>query len=195
MKLRESGMPDEDYWESLFDVEGTLDRLGIDSRIQNVVELGCGYGTFTLAVAERIQRTLTALDIDPAMVARTRVKASEAGLGNIVALERDVLSDGFGLASASQDACLLFNILHGEEPVIILTNAVRVVQPGGLVLVTHWRFDAATPRGPSLDIRPRPEDIACRAEQAGSLVIDGPPIDLPPWHFGMRLIRTKASLE
>ena len=29
MKLRDSGMPDEDYWETLFDVTLVLDRLGI----------------------------------------------------------------------------------------------------------------------------------------------------------------------
>jgi len=31
MKLRESGMPDEAYWETLFDVPLILDRLGIDN--------------------------------------------------------------------------------------------------------------------------------------------------------------------
>ena len=54
MKLRESGMPEESCWESLFDVELALDRLGIDRSLQDVVELGCGYGTFTIPVARRI---------------------------------------------------------------------------------------------------------------------------------------------
>jgi len=44
MKLRESGMPEEAYWETLFDVGLILDRLGIDAQLKNVVELGCGYG-------------------------------------------------------------------------------------------------------------------------------------------------------
>ena len=42
MRLRESGMPEEAYWETLFDVPLILDRLGIDARLKNVVELGCG---------------------------------------------------------------------------------------------------------------------------------------------------------
>ncbi|NQU11895.1 class I SAM-dependent methyltransferase, partial [bacterium] len=47
MKLRDSGMPEEAYWESLFDVPLILDRLGMDARLGDVVEFGCGYGTFT----------------------------------------------------------------------------------------------------------------------------------------------------
>ena len=47
MKLRESGMPEEGLWETLFDVGLILDRLGIDDTVQDIVELGCGYGTFT----------------------------------------------------------------------------------------------------------------------------------------------------
>jgi hypothetical protein len=47
MRLRESGMPEEEYWESLFNVELILDRMGIDTTMRDVAELGCGYGTFT----------------------------------------------------------------------------------------------------------------------------------------------------
>jgi hypothetical protein len=55
MKLRESGMPDEAWWESLFDVPLILDRLGIHPQIGDAVEPGCGYGTFTIPVAPRIR--------------------------------------------------------------------------------------------------------------------------------------------
>ena len=53
MKVRDSGMPDEGLWERLFDVELILDRMGIDAGLCDVAELGCGYGTFSIAVAER----------------------------------------------------------------------------------------------------------------------------------------------
>jgi ubiquinone/menaquinone biosynthesis C-methylase UbiE len=91
MKLRESGMPPEAYWETLFDVPLILDRLGIDGRLHDVVELGCGYGTFTIPVARRIGGTLTTLDIDPAMVERTRQRAAATEVRNLVCAVRDVL--------------------------------------------------------------------------------------------------------
>ncbi len=193
MRLRESGMPEEAYWETLFDVPLILDGLGVDARVRNVVEFGCGYGTFTIPVAKRISGTVTTFDIAPEMVERTRQRAAAAGAYNIVCVVRDVSAEGFGGEPESKDACLLFNILHCEEPMKLLAEAARVVRPGGAVLVIHWRYDAGTPRGPSMEIRPRPEQIIEWADQTGLLETDGSMIGLPPWHYGFRLRRREAA--
>lgn len=188
MKLRESGMPPQEYWETLHDVAGILDAFGFDAATGDVAELGCGYGTFTVPLAARIRGNVHALDIDAAMVAATAQRAATAGLTNVHAQVRDVLADGFGVGSGSCDAVLLFNILHAEEPVALLRAARDAVRAGGLVAVIHWRSDLATPRGPSLEIRPRPEQIAAWASEAG-LAADGPSFELPPWHYGVKLRR------
>ncbi|MBE0544475.1 MAG: class I SAM-dependent methyltransferase [Verrucomicrobia bacterium] len=185
MKLRESGMPEEAYWETLFDVPLILDRLGINRQLRDVVELGCGYGTFTLPVAQRISGVLTTFDIESEMVERTRQRAAQAGVGNVLYVVGDVFTDGFG-ESASKDACLLFNILHCEQPMKLLAEAAQVVRPAGFVYVIHWRYDPATPRGPSTEIRPRPEQILDWAEEAGLLASPEGVLDLPPWHYGIR---------
>ncbi len=189
MKLRESGMPEEAYWETLFDVPLLLDRLEIGARFRNVVELGCGYGTFTLPVARRISGIISTCDIEPAMVARTRQRAEAAGLKNVRCQLRDVMRDGFRGEAASQDAALLFNILHGETPVRMLALAADAVRSGGWMLAIHWRCDPATPRGPAMDIRPLPEQIVGWAEQTGRLELTGNVLDLPPWHYGLRFRR------
>lgn len=186
MFLRESGMPPQDYWETLFDVPRIIDAFGFGPATGDVAELGCGYGTFTLPLARRIGGTLHTLDIDAAMVAVTKARATEAGLTNVRAEVRDVLAGGFGRPASSCDAALLFNILHAEETIALLRAARDVVRPGGLVAVIHWRSDIATPRGPSLAIRPRPEQITVWATEAG-LAVEGASLDLPPWHFGLKL--------
>jgi SAM-dependent methyltransferase len=127
------------------------------------------------------------------MVERTRQRSAAAGAHNVLYVVRDVFVDGFGVEAASKDACLLFNILHCEEPVRLLAEAARVVRPGGAVLVIHWRHDPATPRGPNLEIRPRPEQILDWARQTCLLEPDNPVLDLPPWHYGIRLQRQKGS--
>jgi SAM-dependent methyltransferase len=124
-------MPEEAYWETLFDVPLILDRLEVDARLRNVVEFGCGYGTFTVPVARLISGMLTTFDIDEAMIERTRERGAAAGAHNVVYVVRDVFVDGFGGEAGSKDACLLFNILHCEEPVRLLAEAARVVGPGG----------------------------------------------------------------
>ena len=182
-------MPEEAYWETLFDVELILERLGIDARLTNVIEMGCGYGTFSIPVAQRISGTLTTCDIDSAMIERSRQRAAAAGACNLVYVVRDVFADGFGGEAGSKDACLLFNILHCEQPVRLLAEAARVVRPGGAALVIHWRFDPSTPRGPNMEIRPKPEQIIAWASETGLLEPEGSIIDLPPWHYGLRLRR------
>ena len=182
-------MPPQDYWETLLDVPHILNAFGFGPTTGDVAELGCGYGTFTLPLAQRIRGTVHTIDIDPTMVAITADRAAEAELTNVQAATRDVLAGGFGPAAGSCDDALLFNILHAEEPVALLRAAREVVKPGGLVAVIHWRSDVVTPRGPSLDIRPRPEQIAAWAAEAG-LTTEGEAFLLPPWHFGLKLRRS-----
>jgi SAM-dependent methyltransferase len=177
MKVRDSGMPEETYWESLFDVPLILERLGIDESLNDVAELGCGYGTFSIPIARAISGTLYTFDVDPAMLARTRYRAGDL---QITCQERDVMEAGFGV---DVDAVLLFNILHCEQPIRLLRHAADAAN---IVFVIHWRY-GETPRGPDLSIRPRPEQIVAWATEVG--LHSGPVIDLPPWHFGLRLTR------
>jgi SAM-dependent methyltransferase len=93
MKVRDSGMPDEGYWESFFDVPLILSKLGIE-RFKDVAELGCGYGTFSIPVAKVICGTLYTFDIDPVMIARTLMLGARL---RIVAEVRDVMDHGFGV--------------------------------------------------------------------------------------------------
>ena len=61
---------------------------------------------------------------------------------------------------------------------------------GQFQLVIHWRYDPATPRGPNMEIRPRPEQIVSWGLKAGLTVTNASIIDLPPWHYGIRFRRS-----
>jgi SAM-dependent methyltransferase len=189
MKVRDSGMPEQSYWETLFDVPGILDRLQVNGTIESAVEVGCGYGTFTLPVAQRLTGTLHTFDIEPAMIAATSKRLRQAGIRSVKLVERDVLADGFDLPPASVDAVLLFNILHLENPTALLRASADLLRANGRVLVIHWRSDIPTPRGPDLSIRPRPEQIITWAQETGLLSASGTATILPPWHFGLSLRR------
>lgn len=142
-------------------------------------------------MAKRIRGVIETIDINPEMVKRTLERAEEASLNNVHTSVRDVLKEGFPGPDESKDACLLFNILHGEEPVRILREAARIVRPGGWVLIIHWRRDIGTPRGPNFRIRPKPEQIVEWAQETERLDLEGPVLDLPPWHYGIRLRRIR----
>jgi len=156
MKIRESGMPEETYWETFFDTNLILSKLQFDKTIFDAVEFGSGYGTFTIPTAKIIKGTLFALDIDSVMIERLNKRIDETKLLNIKIIKRDFMNEGTGLADSSVDYVMLFNILHAENPLILLNETYRILKPGGKVGVIHWIHSKTTPRGPSMDIRPTP---------------------------------------
>ncbi len=176
-------MPDAAYWESLFDVPLILSRMKVDRSTGDLAEIGCGHGTFTIPAASLIRGTVYAIDIDPQMTEATGGRTAKAGLHNVQTVLRDIASEGTGLADRSVGYVMLFNILHHEDPVGLLREAHRILKPGGIAGCIHWNFDPSTPRGPAMEIRPRPEQMRRWIEDSG-FVVQGERIELPPYHYG-----------
>jgi ubiquinone/menaquinone biosynthesis C-methylase UbiE len=149
-----------------------------------VVDFGCGYGTFTVPAASLVRGTVYALDIEARMVEATGRKAEEVGLTNVRTELRDFVADGTGLPDGSVDYVMLFNILHCEQPQILLGEAWRVLSHRGRLGIMHWNYDPATPRGPSMEIRPKPGQCREWAERIGFQLQIPVKIDLPPYHYG-----------
>ena len=183
MKIRDSGMPDRATWDGFFDPPGVLRRLDLLAGSGDVADFGCGYGTFSVAAAALTSGTVHAFDIDPRMVEATAARAAQLGLPNVRPVERDFVAAGTGLASESVGYAMLFNVLHAEDAVGLLCETHRVLKPGGLAAIIHWIHDAGTPRGPDLSIRPRPEQCAAWAREAG--LVHQATVTLPPYHYGL----------
>jgi len=184
MKVRDSGMPPETLWATFFNVDTILNKMQVSNEVNNLLELGCGYGTFTIEAAKRISGRLFAFDIEPEMIDHTQRKAEQESLTNIDLSNRDIIADGSGLAEASVDYVMLFNILHHEKPLELLTEAYKVLGKNGKVGIIHWRTDMETPRGPDMTIRPKAEQCVKWAEQAGFKIYRTPEI-LEPYHYGL----------
>ncbi len=185
-------MPESAYWESFFDSARCLKILGLQPDAEWVADFGCGYGTFSLPAAQMIQGRVLALDLDQKMLDHISGEAAQANIQNIDFVLRDFIAQGTGAATASVDYSMLFNILHHEQPVSLLQEAYRIAKPGGKVGIMHWRHDAATPRGPDLSIRPRPEQCVQWAVEAGLVWVEQQVHDLPPWHYGLVLQKPES---
>lgn len=187
MKSRDSGMPDQAYWDSFFDAECLVrTMLGEGGCRGNLVEFGSGYGTFTIPAARRTTGVVYAFDIESELVEHVRLGAQREGLENIRAQVRDFVAHGTGLEPQTQAHAMIYNLLHLEDPVALLEEAHRVLAPLARLSVIHWRRDIPTPRGPALEIRPSPDQCAAWMARAGFRRMQQ--VDLAacgPYHFGL----------
>ena len=166
-------------------------KLDCTGPCGDVVEFGCGYGTFTIPAARQTTGRVIALDIEPVMVSETVRKANEAGLCNVVGIVRDFVAEGCGLADEQAGRVMLFNILHIENPLGLLREAHRVLAPSGEVAIIHWRNDVPTPRGPSHSIRPTAERCRVWGEQAGFEFVRYEELCCCSWHWGLVMRRPR----
>lgn len=180
-KYRQSGMPEERRWQTFFKPNKILETLGVKEG--HIVDVGSGYGTFTIPAAKRTKGTVFAIEIEPEMIKHLKTKAKQRKLKNIKTIKRDISKHGTGLKGNSVQHVLLFNILHCENPVSLLKEARRILTPIGSIAVIHWNYDSNTPRGPPMHIRPKPEQIIEWAKQAGLKLYKR--YNLPPHHYGL----------
>jgi ubiquinone/menaquinone biosynthesis C-methylase UbiE len=105
------------------------------SADQHVLDVGCGTGIISLAIAPRV-KIVVGTDISPEMIAIARSKAERQGISNV----NFRVYDGYSLPyeDMSFDTVLLFNMLYiVKEPVALLREAHRLLKPlGNLVSAT-----------------------------------------------------------
>jgi SAM-dependent methyltransferase len=188
MKVDDSGMPDENYWNGLFDIPLIVKWLDLKSISGPIVEVGCGYGTFTLPVAKETKNKIYAFDIETVMIETTQRHVQQAGIHNVQFFQRDIIEQGTGLESNSVGMVLLFNILHFNERRIMLEEACRILKSYGTIAITHWRKDIETPRGPSLYLRPD-QKIILDSIIGLDLHFNGNSRILEPYHWGIQLTK------
>lgn len=96
-------------------------------------DLGVGDGLLTLMLAE-VADVVTAVDLSPAMLAQLLNRARKRGIGNIEIVEGEI--EDLPLPDASHDVVVLSQALHhARDPLRALTEAHRVLVPGGRVLL------------------------------------------------------------
>ena len=116
-----------------------MDRLGPHPG-QHVVDLGCGTGQTTLALAGRVAPggRAVGVDIAIALLDRAREHAADAGIANIEFQHADVQSSDLGSARFD-GAFSRFGVMFFADPVAAFTNVHRSLKPGAALSFVCWR--------------------------------------------------------
>lgn len=123
--------------------DAALDELGpiVGGRS---LQIACVYGDLTTQICARLDReaTLDVVDVLPVQLGNLHSKLPAGA--PVTLLQRD--SSALGLADAAYDQVLLFFLLH-EQPEAVrrrtLAEAVRVVRPGGKIVIVDYHRPAA----------------------------------------------------
>jgi ubiquinone/menaquinone biosynthesis C-methylase UbiE len=116
----------------------------------DALDAGCGTGFLALELAGRGHR-VTAVDFAPAMLAEARRKAAQRG-ASIRFEEAD--AERLPFATASFDLVISRHLLWTlPHPEAAIDEWIRVLRPGGRLVVVDGQFDAGTPPPPGASAR------------------------------------------
>ena len=177
-------MPTEKEWRKYFRPRKTLEKFGLRKGMV-FLDLGCGYGTFSLAAASIVGRSglVYSLDIDERMIRSVVRKAQWMALRNIRAMVADISSLRRTELPAA-DIVLFANVIHGtRKRVQLLKGVKRFLKPAGRIIVMNWEVDENTPRGPPMNLRPTKEDTMRYLRRAGYKSAKS--LDVPPFHYAV----------
>ena len=101
----------------------------------SVADVGCGYGTPTMAIAGLYPAArVLGIDYHDASIARSRAEAAQRGVGNV----RFEVADASGLPGQGYDLITFFDSLHDlGDPLGALARAREAVAPAGAVLLVE----------------------------------------------------------
>jgi SAM-dependent methyltransferase len=104
-----------------------------DSARMRVLDVACGPGIVTSALAEHAQEVV-ALDLTPQMLEMARERCSRAGRTNVVFKEGSATALPF--SDATFDAIVTrLSFHHFPEPLAVLKEMLRVLRPGGTLAI------------------------------------------------------------
>jgi SAM-dependent methyltransferase len=110
--------------------------LGVEPGVR-VLDLGCGDGTTALPAA-RLGARVLGVDIAANLVAEGNLRAAAAGLADLRFEEGDA-SDLTGLEDHSFDLVVsVFGAMFAPRPMSVAREMVRVVRPGGRIVMGNW---------------------------------------------------------
>jgi SAM-dependent methyltransferase len=118
---------------------GALIELVPEDEQARWIDVACGPGLISRAMANRVG-SVNGVDLTPAMVAEAERRAREEGIDNVTFALGDATALDFPDASFD-GAITRLSLHHIPAPGRVVAEMARVVQPGGLVVISDLVAD------------------------------------------------------
>jgi ubiquinone/menaquinone biosynthesis C-methylase UbiE len=157
-----------------------------------IADLGAGTGYFAVRFAAvATAGKVYAVDIEPNMVAWLGTRASNEGLGNLVAVQ--------GTANDPQlpeavDLVFMCNVFHHlADPRAYFESVAGNLRPDGRVVIVDFRKDNPEDApGPPAAMRMQPQDITAHMQAAG-YVLAREDLELLEFQYLLEYVRARAK--
>lgn len=130
---------------AFLDTQRIVSSIGVAPG-QQVADLGCGSGFFTISLAQAVGEdgVVIAVDIMPEPLESVQTRAEGMGLKNVRAIRADLeVLGGTKIPDNSQDLSLLANTMfQSPKKEAMLAEAVRMLKPGGRLVIIEWKKGA-----------------------------------------------------
>jgi SAM-dependent methyltransferase len=108
-----------------------------------VLDVGCGTGAVSLAIARRAGAAVTGVDISEPMLALARTRAQQAG-ANVRFVQAD--AETYAFEPAAFDAIVSrFGVMFFADSVRAFANLHNAAKPGATLALAVWRSAAENP--------------------------------------------------
>ncbi|MFN8545324.1 MAG: methyltransferase domain-containing protein [Candidatus Binatia bacterium] len=119
--------------------ERTMERLALHAG-ERVLDVGCGCGATTLALAERVAPggAVMGIDVSRPMLARARERAAAAGAADVTFVRADAQTHPF--APPPFDALFSrFGVMFFADPAAAFANLRTALRPDGRIAFVCWQ--------------------------------------------------------
>lgn len=184
-------MPDRYWWENLWpEPQKTLELLGLKSGC-SVLDLGCGYGHFTIPAASLVSPApVVGIEICSPILEQAR--QNSGALNNCCWLNENFLALK-NLSLNKFDFVMMHSTFHGlPNPIKLVQDVTTLLKPGSFFSVINWLpiprektiwLDA--PRGPKTEVRIHPSELIVTVLSATNKLSFVQFTPLPPYHYGI----------
>ena len=183
-----TSMPNQDWWQLLWpNPKGIILSLGVEPTMVSV-DLCCGYGHFTVPLAQASLRTY-GLELNSTLLEKAREETDHKNIKNCLWIQGDAMKID-SLVPEKADFILLANTLHGVPDKENLGKSIfSALKPHGKLAVVNWHkrpreetIIRGIPTGPKSEMRMSPLEVEEILRPLGFTLQRT--IDFSPYHYG-----------